>query len=149
MRLWERMKGQRGTAALLALLLVAVLACTALAESYPFAGTVNAATNMRRTPNSNQSNVIVKIPEGDAVTVLGASGNFYRIEYDGKTGYVFKKYVEKQRPSGIHRRSGEPSFQTLRRVLSARLQQRSAAGVWWASRFRQWKFQSRNCTCHL
>ena len=38
MRLWERMKGQRGTAALLALLLVAVLACTALEESYPFAG---------------------------------------------------------------------------------------------------------------
>ena len=95
MRLWERMKGHRGAAALLALLLVAVLACTALAESYPFAGTVNAATNMRRTPNSNQSNVIVKIPEGDAVTVLGASGNFYRIEYDGKTGYVFKKYVDK------------------------------------------------------
>lgn len=94
MRLWERMKGRTGMLAALVVLL-AVLVCTALAESYPFAGVTNGATNMRRTPDSSQSNVIVKIPEGDAVTVTGASGNFYRIEYDGKTGYVFKQYIEK------------------------------------------------------
>ena len=94
MRLWERMKGHAGKL-LLAALLLAALACAALAESYPFSGITNAATNMRRTPDSSQSNVIVKIPEGDQVTVIGASGNFYRIEYDGKTGYVFKKYVDK------------------------------------------------------
>jgi len=94
MRLWERMKGHAGALVLLAMLL-AVLACVALAESYPFDGTTNAATNMRRTPNSTQSNVIVKIPEGDQVTVIGATGNFYRIEYAGQTGYVFKQYVDK------------------------------------------------------
>ena len=95
MRLWERMKGRTGMLMLLAALLVVVLACTALAESYPFGGTINAETNMRRTPKSNESNVITRIPEGEGVTVIGASGNFYRIEYDGKTGYVFKKYVDK------------------------------------------------------
>jgi len=94
MRLWERMKGRAGLLAA-AVLLLTVMVCTALAESYPFPGITNGATNMRRTPNSSQANVIVKIPEGDAVTVTGASGNFYRIEYDGKTGYVFKKYVNR------------------------------------------------------
>ena len=95
MRLLERMKGHGGKLALLVLAALVLLACTALAESYPFAGTVNADTNMRSTPKSNVSNVIARVLEGDQVTVTGASGNFYRIEYDGKTGYVFKKYVDK------------------------------------------------------
>jgi len=111
MRLWERMKDRAGLLAMLALLL-AVLACTALAESYPFTGVVNDDTNMRRTPNSSQSNVIARIPEGDTVTVTGASGNFYRVEYDGKTGYVFKKYVDKstgaQQGSGTLTATGYP-----------------------------------------
>ena len=94
MRLWERMKGNAGIV-LLAMVLVALLVCTALAESYPFTGTVNAETNLRRTPKSNESNVIARVPEGEVVQVTGASGNFYRIEYDGQTGYVFKKYVDK------------------------------------------------------
>lgn len=95
MRLWERMKGRTGMIVMLAVLLVAALACTALAESYPFTGTVNAETNLRRTPKSNESNVIARVPEGEVVQVTGASGNFYRIEYGGMTGYVFKKYVDK------------------------------------------------------
>lgn len=94
MRLWERMKERAGMLTVLAIVL-ALLCCTALAESYPFAAVTNADTNMRRTPNSNQSNVIARIPEGDSITVLGASGNFYRIEYAGQTGYIFKKYAEK------------------------------------------------------
>lgn len=94
MRLWERMKNHAGLLTVLVLVLAALL-CTALAESYPFTGVTNGATNMRRTPNSSESNVIVRIPQGEQVSVTGASGNFYRIEYDGKTGYVFKQYVDK------------------------------------------------------
>ncbi len=95
MRLWERIKSRTATLLVLAAALLTILACVALAESYPFAGKTNDDTNMRRTPNSSESNVIARIPEGDTVTVIGATGNFYRIEYDGKTGYVFKKYVQK------------------------------------------------------
>ena len=95
MRLWERMKGHWGMPTLLAVMLVALLACTALAESYPFVGTINAETNLRRTAKSNESNVICRVPEGEVVQVTGASGNFYRIEYGGQTGYVFKQYVTK------------------------------------------------------
>jgi len=94
MRLWERMKGRAGLLTVLVVVLT-LLCCVALAESYPFAAVTNADTNMRRTPNSSQSNVIARIPEGDSITVLGASGNFYRIEYGGQTGYIFKKYAEK------------------------------------------------------
>ena len=94
MRLSERMKGRAGLLVLLALVLAAA-GVKAVAESFPFSGVTNADTNMRRTPNSSQSNVIARIPEGDQVTVLSASGNFYRVEYAGQTGYVFKKYVEK------------------------------------------------------
>ena len=95
MRLWERMKGRAGLLTAAVLLVVLLTACVALAESYPFTGVTTDATNMRRAPKSNESNVIVKIPKGDRMTVVGETGNFYRIEYDGQTGYVFKKYVKK------------------------------------------------------
>ncbi len=94
MRKWERRKSKAGFMALAALLLMLAVSM-ALADAYPYVGTTNDDTNMRRTPNSSQANIIARIPEGDTVTVLGASGNFYRVEYDGRTGYVFKQYVEK------------------------------------------------------
>ncbi len=79
-------------AAVIAMLLIATVA---LAATYPFTGIVTDDTNMRSTASSYESNVIKRIPEGDTVKVTGATGNFYRIEYDGRTGYVFKNYVEK------------------------------------------------------
>ena len=93
MRLWESRRMKR----IVQIALVAALVCVmglALAASYPFTGVTTDDTTMRRTPNSSQANVITKIPEGMQVTVLGASGNFYRVEYGGETGYVFKQYVE-------------------------------------------------------
>ena len=94
MRIWERMKSKLGMMIVLALLLIAA-AGVAMAASYPFTGVVKDDTNMRSTASSYASNIIRRIPEGDYVTVTGETGNFYRITYDGKTGYVFKQYVEK------------------------------------------------------
>lgn len=105
MRIWERMKSKLGMT-LLAAALLALCASVALASSYPFTGVVNDDTNMRSTASSYSSNIISRIPEGDFVTVTGASGNFYRIEYDGKTGYVFKQYVEKAAQTSISNGSG-------------------------------------------
>ena len=93
MRLWERMKSKWG-ALLMAAVLMVLTANVALAASYPFTGVITDDTNMRKTPNSSVSNVIVRIGEGETVTITGATGNFYRIEYDGQTGYVFKQYVK-------------------------------------------------------
>lgn len=94
MRIWERMKTKLGVMIVLALLLIAA-AGVAMAASYPFTGVIKDDTNMRSTASSYASNIIRRIPEGDYVTVTGETGNFYRITYDGKTGYVFKQYVEK------------------------------------------------------
>lgn len=93
MRIWERMRTKLGVMVIAALLMM-LCATAALAASYPFTGVVNDDTNMRSTASSYTANIIRRIPEGDIVTVTGATGNFYRIEYDGKTGYVFKQYVE-------------------------------------------------------
>ena len=93
MRIWERMKTKKGILILLALLLT-VWASVALAASYPFTGVTTDETNMRSSPSSYEANVIRRVPEGTTVTVLSASGNFYRIQVDGQTGYVFKQYVE-------------------------------------------------------
>ena len=93
MRIWERTRSKIGTAALLAVLLM-LCAATAMAVSYPFAGVINDDTNMRSAASSATANVIRRLAEGDAVEVTGASGNFYRIVHEGKTGYVFKQYVE-------------------------------------------------------
>ena len=92
MRMMERIK--KGLALLGALVLL-MTATIAFAASYPFNGVVTSDTNMRSTANSYASNVIRRIPEGDSVYVLSESGNFYRVQYDGQTGYVFKSYVQK------------------------------------------------------
>lgn len=96
MGIWERWKTKLG-AVMLAVLLLTLAAGEALAVSYPFTGVVTDDTNMRAAPSSATANIIRRIPKGDAVTVTGASGNFYRIEYDGRTGYVFKQYVEESK----------------------------------------------------
>ena len=93
MKIWERLKLVKGVA-LLSVLVLLLSSAIAFAASYPFNGVVTSETNMRSTPNSYESNVIRRIPAGDSVYVLSESGNFYRIQYDGKTGYVFKSYVK-------------------------------------------------------
>ena len=78
---------------LLASLVALVLLCqSALAASYPYATTTNAQTNLRRVPASSAT-IVEKIPEGTVVEVIGESGNYYSINYQGSTGYVFKQYL--------------------------------------------------------
>ncbi len=92
MRIWERMK-KPVLAMLLSLLLMAA-GSAVFAADYPFTGAITDDTNMRSTANSYTSNVMCRIPKGDTVTVTGETGNFYRITYDGKTGFVFQQYVK-------------------------------------------------------
>ena len=48
--------------------------------------------NVRPQPNTNQA-AIGKLAEGEAVTIVGESGNWYEIEYNNSTGYVSKDYI--------------------------------------------------------
>ncbi len=81
---------RRAIAAAAAVLLMSGAA--ALAESYPYGTTTTAKVNLRKSASSS-SVVLVRVPKGDEVTVMGKSGNYYRVEYNGVTGYILKGYL--------------------------------------------------------
>lgn len=74
------------------LLLTALFSAMA-ATTYPYQTTCMEAVNLRKTASS--SAVIMKrIQAGASVKVLGVSGDYYQIEFDGATGYAIKQYVD-------------------------------------------------------
>lgn len=48
--------------------------------------------NVREKATTN-SKLLGKANKGETFTVLGASGNWVRIDFNGKDGYVYKKYI--------------------------------------------------------
>lgn len=54
------------------------------------------SVNVRDQAQSSDSNVIGTLEEGEVVTVLSKEGNWYKIRFEGETGYVYKKYLEKK-----------------------------------------------------
>ena len=57
-------------------------------------GTVTAsALRLRKAPNTS-STTITTAPRGDAVLVIGAEGDWYKVIYNLKTGYMHKDYLE-------------------------------------------------------
>lgn len=54
--------------------------------------------NMRSRANTT-SVVLKKIKAGDTVTILGVTGSFYRVKFEGKTGYAMKKFIDGTDPS--------------------------------------------------
>lgn len=85
-------------AAVLVLMLVLPTVTSALAASYPYDTISMDDVNLRQRANTT-STVLKKIKSGDAVTILGATGQFYRVEFDDKTGYAMKKYIDGTDPS--------------------------------------------------
>lgn len=56
-------------------------------------GTANTRVNLRELPKADSAALKV-IGKGDAVSILGEVGDWYRASYSGKTGYVMKKYID-------------------------------------------------------
>ncbi len=86
---------KRIMAALVGLLLLClpVLQGALAATAYPY-DTVSAANvNLRRSANTS-SVILKRIEKGDTVTVLGASGKFYKVKFSGVTGYAMKGYID-------------------------------------------------------
>ncbi len=48
--------------------------------------------NIRNAPSSSGT-PIARAYNGETVTILGESGNFYKVIYNGKTGYASKTYI--------------------------------------------------------
>ena len=84
-----KLRGAVLTALVIALMMICM---SALAASYPYTTTTNANVNMRRSASSS-SVVLERIPNGASVQVTGASGNYYKVSYNGRTGYVVKQYL--------------------------------------------------------
>ncbi len=55
--------------------------------------TLKSEGKLREADNS-LSNVISRIPAGTQVKVLSSSGGYYKIEYNGKTGYISELYFQ-------------------------------------------------------
>lgn len=53
---------------------------------------VNKAVNLRAEAGSHNDNIIAVLPKGATVTVDGAVHGYYRISFQGKTGYSWHKF---------------------------------------------------------
>ena len=82
MRKWK-------AAFILVLILCLIPCCAALAKT----GKVTASSiNIRKSADSD-SKVVGTLREGASVTIKDTKGNWYKISAGGKTGYVYKKYI--------------------------------------------------------
>ena len=89
------------TSALVAVTVLALLApvaMSALAATYPYETISMDDVNLRSRANTS-SVVLKRIKAGDTVTILGVSGDFYRVSFDGSTGYAMKRYIDGTDPA--------------------------------------------------
>lgn len=91
-------RGARMLAALLAAALFLPLFSQAFAAAYPYE-TISMDDVNLRSRASTSSTVLKRIKAGDAVTILGVSGGYYKVQFDGKTGYCVKQYIDGTDPS--------------------------------------------------
>ena len=83
----------RPMVALLAFVLLLSFTVGAFAAKYPFDTYAGESVKLRKTA-STSSVVVANISAGDAVTVLGKTGNFYKISFQSKTGYAMISFID-------------------------------------------------------
>lgn len=86
-------RSMRALAIALGMILALSSVVYATAETYPYDTKSGESVKLRRYANTT-SVVLATINAGDAVTILGKSDNFYKIQYNGKTGYAMVKYID-------------------------------------------------------
>jgi peptidoglycan hydrolase-like protein with peptidoglycan-binding domain len=83
----------RALALLMTLALVLSACVTAMATTYPYDTKSGESVKLRKSANTT-SVVLANINAGDTVTVLGKTDQFYKITFNGKTGYAMVKYID-------------------------------------------------------
>ena len=79
---------------LLAGLMTVLLAVSAAAVELPTGvGAVTGSSVRMRSRATTSSNILTTMDKGTAVAVWKKTGNWYRISYNGKTGYVHADYL--------------------------------------------------------
>ena len=64
-----------------------------IGSSFAESGKVNVSATRLREEKNTDSNILTNIYEGDKVNILSEEGDWYKVQYDGKTGYVKKEYI--------------------------------------------------------
>ena len=82
---------------LLLILLASVTATSALASD---TGITNVKVVLRKSA-SKDSKALQTLPEGEEVTVLQSSDDWYRVRYGNFTGYIMEKYIDVSKNSLI------------------------------------------------
>ena len=88
------MKYRRLRTMLSVFLLISMVICfnPVVTASASEIGTVNTTVILRESSTKN-STALQTLPEGEEVSVLRTSGDWYRVRYGNFTGYIMKKYI--------------------------------------------------------
>lgn len=78
---------------------MAAATTTAATAAYPFTGYINASTLHVRPSAGTDGDAIGGLKFGDTVTVTDREGDWYRIAFGDKIGYVSAQYVQDTPPS--------------------------------------------------
>lgn len=63
------------------------------ADGFPYTTQSCENVNLRKYANTTSA-ILARIQKGDSVTVLGESGRFFKVEYNGIRGYAVKGYID-------------------------------------------------------
>ncbi len=83
----------RALALLTTVVMLTAVCVTASAATYPYDTQSGDSVKLRRYATKT-SVVLATINEGDTVTVLSKAGDYYKIKYNGVTGYAMKEYID-------------------------------------------------------
>ena len=89
MKDWKAMV-RRGAA--LALLLVMICPAAMAALSYPFTSVTTDSVRMRRSASASAM-VLENLKQGASVEVLGETGKYFQVKYNGQKGYILKEFI--------------------------------------------------------
>ena len=64
--------------------------------------TTAVAVNLRSSAKVTDGNIILTVPAGRTVTVLGSTGNWYKVRYNGRTGYMKSGYFTDETSSSSY-----------------------------------------------
>ena len=100
-------KAQRSIALLLIIVSVIAMLPTALAADTT--GTINTDKVFFRAKPNTSATYYATLKKGTSVTITGASGDYYKISYNKKSGYIMKKFVTVGSSSGTASTSASSS----------------------------------------
>ena len=106
----------------IAALLVCALCCALLSSAAATQKTVvtNASVNLRSGPGTRHTSLIV-IKENTELTVTGSSGDWYKVTYGKRSGFVRKDLVSEKSASdtpGTGSAAAPTTYRTLREGMS-------------------------------